>query len=146
MHRKVLLLSSSFERAKGTGAELAAAATRGSLIDDPHAPVGAEQRTARWKVRSVYGDIGLQYRADETVAYVASRMPAIYAACHRVLREVQELPCPIFVVSVPSELNSPSGMFWWTEEWLCRSVGGRQILHLRMCWTSERGQAQHFGA
>jgi 5-oxoprolinase (ATP-hydrolysing) len=106
MHRKVLLLSSSFERAKGTGVELAAAATRGALIDDPHAPVGAEQRTARWKVRSAYGDIGLQYRADETVAYVASRMPAIYAACHRVLREVQEPPCPVCCCSyVPSELN-----------------------------------------
>lgn len=89
MNRKVLLLSASFDRAKGTGAELAAAATRGALLDDPNAPAGAEQRAARWKVRSAYGDIGLRYREDETVAYVASRMPAIYAACHRVLREVR---------------------------------------------------------
>ena len=88
MNRRVLLLSASFDRAKGTGAELAAAATRGALLDDPNAPSGAEQRAARWKVRSAYGDIGLRYREDETVAYVASRMPAIYAACHRVLREV----------------------------------------------------------
>jgi hypothetical protein len=88
MNRKVLLLSASFDRAKGTGAELAAAATRAALLDDPNAPSGAEQRSARWKVRSAYGDIGLRYREDETVAYVASRMPAIYAACHRVLREV----------------------------------------------------------
>ncbi|CAN6306121.1 unnamed protein product [Urochloa humidicola] len=89
MNRKVLMLSASFNRAKGTGAELAAAATRGALLDDPNAPSGAEQRAARWKVRSAYGDIGLRYREDETVAYVASRMPAIYAACHRVLREVR---------------------------------------------------------
>jgi 5-oxoprolinase (ATP-hydrolysing) len=44
MNRKVLLLSASFDRAKGTGAELAAAATRGALLDDPNAPSGAEQR------------------------------------------------------------------------------------------------------
>jgi hypothetical protein len=89
MNRKVLLLSASFDRAKGTSAELAAAATRGALLDEPNAPAGAEQWAARWKVRSAYGDIGLRYREDETVAYVASRMPAIYAACHCVLREVR---------------------------------------------------------
>jgi ribosomal protein RSM22 (predicted rRNA methylase) len=89
MNRKVLLLSASFDRAKGTSAELAAAATRGALLDEPNAPADAEQWAARWKVRSAYGDIGLRYREDETVAYVASRMPAIYAACHCVLREVR---------------------------------------------------------
>lgn len=112
MHRKVLLLSSNFERAKGTGAELAAAATRGALIDDPHAPVGAEQRTARWKVRSAYGDIGLQYRADETVAYVASRMPAIYAACHRVLREVRRRSPDFAPKNVLDFGAGPSSALW----------------------------------
>ncbi|GJM91258.1 hypothetical protein PR202_ga07617 [Eleusine coracana subsp. coracana] len=106
MNRKVLLLSASFDRAKGTGAELAAAATRGALLDDPNAPAGAEQRAARWKVRSAYGDIGLRYREDETVAYVASRMPAIYAACHRVLREVRGFDQ---LAVVRNELNLFSG-------------------------------------
>lgn len=105
MNRKVLLLSDSFQRAKGTGAELAAAATRGALLDDPRAPAGPEQRAARWKVRSAYGDIGLRYREDETVAYVASRMPAIYAACHRVLREVQEPPALVTVVFLPQRVE-----------------------------------------
>ncbi|KQJ97493.1 probable S-adenosyl-L-methionine-dependent RNA methyltransferase RSM22, mitochondrial [Brachypodium distachyon] len=112
MHRKVLMLSSSFERAKGTGAELTAAATRGALLDDPHAPAGAEQRTARWKVQSSYGDTGLQYREDETVAYVASRMPAIYAACHRVLREVRRRSPDFAPKKVLDFGAGPSSALW----------------------------------
>ncbi|CAN6294555.1 unnamed protein product [Urochloa humidicola] len=112
MNRKVLLLSASFNRAKGTGAELAAAATRGALLDDPNAPSGAEQRAARWKVRSAYGDIGLRYREDETVAYVASRMPAIYAACHRVLREVRRR-LPEFAPTKVLDFGAgPSSALW----------------------------------
>ncbi|KAM3402743.1 hypothetical protein ACQJBY_006513 [Aegilops geniculata] len=112
MHRKVLLLSSSFERAKGTGAELAAASTRSALLDDPHAPASAEQRTARWKVQSSYGDIGLRYREDETVAYVASRMPAIYAACHRVLREVRRRSPGFAPKNVLDFGAGPSSALW----------------------------------
>ena len=144
MNRKVLLLSASFDRAKGTGAELAAAATRGALLDDPNAPSGAEQRAARWKVRSAYGDIGLQYREDETVAYVASRMPAIYAACHRVLREVRELPeLDIVRYSVSrfylmEHIHGPICV-------LCRFDGGCQSLRLPRCWILVPGQAQRFG-
>ncbi|CAD6204227.1 unnamed protein product [Miscanthus lutarioriparius] len=112
MNRKVLLLSASFDRAKGTGAELAAAATRSALLDDPNAPSGAEQRAARWKVRSAYGDIGLRYREDETVAYVASRMPAIYAACHRVLREVRRR-LPEFAPAKVLDFGAgPSSALW----------------------------------
>lgn len=112
MNRKVLQLSASFERAKGTGTELAAAAMRGAIIDDPRAPSGAEQRAARWKVRSAYGDIGLRYREDETVAYVASRMPAIYAACHRVLREVRRR-LPDFAPAKVLDFGAgPSSALW----------------------------------
>lgn len=112
MNRKVLLLSASFDRAKGTGAELAAAATRAALLDDPNAPLGADQRSARWKVRSAYGDIGLRYREDETVAYVASRMPAIYAACHRVLREVRRR-LPEFAPAKVLDFGAgPSSALW----------------------------------
>ncbi|EEC67322.1 hypothetical protein OsI_34353 [Oryza sativa Indica Group] len=99
MNLKVLLLSASFERTKGTCTELAATATGGMLIDDLRAPSGSEQQAARWKVRYAYGDIGLQYREYETVTYVASRMLAIYAACHRVLHEVQEQQLSLLLLS-----------------------------------------------
>lgn len=85
MNRKVLLLSQSFNRLKETNLQLAASASR-ELVEDPFRPV--VHGGARWKIRSAYGDIGLKYKEDETVAYVASRMPAVYSACHRVLKEV----------------------------------------------------------
>jgi ribosomal protein RSM22 (predicted rRNA methylase) len=85
MNRKVMLLSESFCRVKEANLQLAASTSR-ALVEDPHHPV--ETRAARWKIQSAYGDIGLQYKEDETVAYVASRMPAVYAAIYRVLREV----------------------------------------------------------
>ncbi|KAF3321354.1 methyltransferase-like protein 17 [Carex littledalei] len=86
MNRKVMLLSESFCRVKEANLQLAASTSR-ALVEDPHRPV--ENRAARWKIQSAYGDIGLRYREDETVAYVASRMPAVYTAIHRVLREVR---------------------------------------------------------
>ncbi|RRT82253.1 hypothetical protein B296_00013320 [Ensete ventricosum] len=86
MNRKVLLLSESFNKIKDANLQLAASTYR-DLVDDPFRPV--EHRAGRWKIQSAYGDIGLKYRDDETVAYVASRMPAVYSACHRVLREVR---------------------------------------------------------
>lgn len=86
MNRKVLLLSESFCRVKEANLQLAVSVSR-DLVEDPlRLP---DHRSARWKVRSAYGDIGLLYRDDETVAYVASRMPAVYSACHRVLKEVR---------------------------------------------------------
>ncbi|KAK8918907.1 hypothetical protein KSP39_PZI021056 [Platanthera zijinensis] len=85
MNRKVLLLSQSFNRLKETNLQLASSASR-ELVEDPFRPV--VHGGARWKIRSAYGDIGLKYKEDETVAYVASRMPAVYTACHRVLKEV----------------------------------------------------------
>nr|XP_010919278.1 LOW QUALITY PROTEIN: methyltransferase-like protein 17, mitochondrial [Elaeis guineensis] len=86
MNRKVLLLSESFSRIKDANLQLIASSSR-DLVDDPYRPV--DHRSARWKIQSAYGDIGLKYREDETEAYVASRMPAVYSACHRVLREVR---------------------------------------------------------
>jgi hypothetical protein len=126
MNRKVLLLSASFNRAKDTGAELAAAATHGALLDDPNASAGAEQRAARWKMRSSYGDIGLRYREDETVAYIASCMPAIYAACHRVLREVRG---PGQLVVVCNELNLFS--FFAFLIWFVDFAGSAKVAGIR---------------
>ncbi|KAF9685962.1 hypothetical protein SADUNF_Sadunf03G0109200 [Salix dunnii] len=39
---------------------------------------------------SSYGDIGLGFKDEETIAYVASRMPAILSACYRVLSEASQ--------------------------------------------------------
>jgi len=58
------------------------------LRDDLNTPSVAEQRAAHWKVRFVHGDISLRHREDKTVAYIASRMPAIYAPFPRVLRNI----------------------------------------------------------
>lgn len=100
MKRNVLLLSQSFEKIKDTNLQLAASTSR-DLLEDPFRPI--EHSVARWKIQSAYGDIGLKYQEDETVAYVASRMPAVYSACHRVLREVSKsssLQNLVFVLSI----------------------------------------------
>nr|DAD17967.1 TPA_asm: hypothetical protein HUJ06_019430 [Nelumbo nucifera] len=57
MKRKVLSLSESFSEIKDVNLQLATS-------------------TSKELIKTSYGDIGLKYRDDETVAYVASRMPA----------------------------------------------------------------------
>ncbi|KAK2661725.1 hypothetical protein Ddye_000299 [Dipteronia dyeriana] len=70
MKRKVLRLSKS---------------TAKELFEDPLKSV---DQSKRWKIKSSYGDIGLTYKDDETITYIASRMPVVYSACFRVLHEV----------------------------------------------------------
>ncbi|THU74529.1 hypothetical protein C4D60_Mb04t34340 [Musa balbisiana] len=115
MNRKVLLLSESFNKIKDANLQLAASAYR-DLVDDPFRPV--EHRAGRWKIQSAYGDIGLKYRDDETVAYVASRMPAVYSACHRVLREVRRR-LPDFSPSKVLDFGAGPGSALWAmrEVW-----------------------------
>ena len=84
--RKVLRLSQSFNEIKGVNLVLTASTSR-ELVEDPFKSM---ERSKRWKIKSAYGDIGLTYRDHETVAYVASRMPAVYSACFRVLSEVRQ--------------------------------------------------------
>lgn len=59
--------------------------TAEDLFEDP---LKSMEQSKLWKVKSAYGDIGLKYGDDESIAYVASRMPAVYSACYRVLSEV----------------------------------------------------------
>ncbi|KAG6497917.1 hypothetical protein ZIOFF_045825 [Zingiber officinale] len=75
-------------------------------------------RSGRWKIQSAYGDIGVKYSEDETVAYVASRMPAIYSACHRVLREVRRR-VPEFSPSKVLDFGAGPGSALWAmrEVW-----------------------------
>lgn len=85
LKRKVLRLSASFSEIKDVNLLLTASTSK-ELVEDPLKSV---ESSKRWKIKSAYGDIGLKYRDDETVAYVASRMPAVYSACYRVLKEVR---------------------------------------------------------
>lgn len=84
LRRKVLRLSTSFSQIKDVNLQLTESASR-ELVEDPLKSVECSRR---WKITSAYGDIGLKYKDEETVAYVASRMPAVYSACFRVLKEV----------------------------------------------------------
>lgn len=85
MQNKVLRLTESFRQIKQVN-RLLPTSTSKELVEDP---LKGMERTKRWKIKSAYGDIGLKYSDDQTIAYVASRMPAVYSACYRVLREVR---------------------------------------------------------
>ncbi|KAL3645525.1 hypothetical protein CASFOL_010705 [Castilleja foliolosa] len=85
MRRKVLSLSESFNGIKEVNLLLPSSTSK-ELVEDPLKDM---ERTQRWKVKSVYGDIGLKYQEDQTIAYVAARMPAVYSALYRVLSEVR---------------------------------------------------------
>ncbi|OMP02870.1 Cytochrome c oxidase assembly protein CtaG/Cox11 [Corchorus olitorius] len=85
MRRKVLRLSESFSEIKKVNLHLTADTLK-ELVEDP---LKSMEQSKRWKIKSAYGDIGLTYRDDETAAYVASRMPAVYSACYRVLSEAR---------------------------------------------------------
>ena len=87
MKKKVLKLSESFSEIKDVNRMLPMSISK-ELLEDP---LKTQDQSKRWKIKSAYGDIGLTYRDDETVAYVASRMPAVYSACYRVLKEVTPL-------------------------------------------------------
>lgn len=84
MKRKVLSLSQSFSDIKNVNLQLATTTSR-ELVEDP---LKSLEQSKGWKIKSSYGDIGLTYSDEQTNAYVASRMPAVYSACYRVLKEV----------------------------------------------------------
>lgn len=85
LKRKVLRLSQSLNEIKSINLQLTATTSK-EFVEDP---LKSAEQSQRWKIKSSYGDIGLKYRDDETVAYVAARMPAVYSACYRVLKEVE---------------------------------------------------------
>ncbi|KAI3691886.1 hypothetical protein L6452_31688 [Arctium lappa] len=114
MKRKVLRLSESFNNIKDVNLQLAASTAR-ELVDDPLKYVGCSKR---WKIKSCYGDIGLKYRDDQTIAYVASRMPAVFSACHRVLTEVKRR-LPGFSPARVLDFGAGTGSAFWAlrEVW-----------------------------
>ncbi|KAH7550111.1 hypothetical protein JRO89_XS13G0137100 [Xanthoceras sorbifolium] len=116
MKRKVLRLSESFNEIKGVNLMLTESTSK-ELFEDPLKSV---DQSKRWKIKSGYGDIGLTYRDDETVAYVASRMPAVYSACFRVLREVRRR-LPGFSPAKVLDFGAGTGSAFWAlrEVWPC---------------------------
>ncbi|XP_021816485.1 methyltransferase-like protein 17, mitochondrial isoform X2 [Prunus avium] len=114
MKRKVLRLSESFSQIKDVNSQLVTATSQ-QLVEDPLQSVDQSQR---WKIKSSYGDIGLTYRDDETIAYVASRMPAVFSACHRVLKEVRRR-LPEFSPARVLDFGAGTGSAFWAlrEVW-----------------------------
>ncbi|KAM5571244.1 hypothetical protein ABKV19_011718 [Rosa sericea] len=114
MKRKVLRLSESFTQIKDVNSQLIASTSK-QLVEDPLQCVDQSQR---WKIKSSYGDIGLTYRDDETIAYVASRMPAVFSACHRVLKEVRRR-LPGFSPAKVLDFGAGTGSAFWAlrEVW-----------------------------
>ncbi|QCD85675.1 S-adenosyl-L-methionine-dependent methyltransferase [Vigna unguiculata] len=114
MKRKVLRLSQSFNQIKDVNLQLASTTAK-KIVEDP---LKSLEQSKRWKITSSYGDIGLMYRDDETIAYVASRMPAVYSACYRVLKEVRRR-LPGFSPSKVLDFGAGTGSAFWAlqEVW-----------------------------
>ncbi|GAV68691.1 Rsm22 domain-containing protein [Cephalotus follicularis] len=114
MKRKVLSLSASFSEIKDVNLQLPAATSK-ELVEDPFKSM---ERSKRWKIKSCYGDIGLKYKDDQTIAYVASRMPAVFSACHRILSEVCRR-LPGFVPAKVLDFGAGTGSAFWAlrEVW-----------------------------
>lgn len=108
MKKKVLRLSQSFNQIKDVNLQLTASTSK-ELVEDPFKSV---IQSKRWKIQSSYGDIGLTYRDDETIAYVASRMPAVYSACYRVLKEVRRR-LPDFSPAKVLDFGAGTGSAFW---------------------------------
>ncbi|KAL8520512.1 hypothetical protein ACS0TY_011148 [Phlomoides rotata] len=114
MNRKVLSLAQSFNGIKEANLLLPSSTSR-ELVEDP---LKSMERSQRWKVTSAYGDIGLRYQDDQTVAYVAARMPAVYSALHRVLSEVKRR-VPDFSPAKVLDYGAGTGSALWAmmEVW-----------------------------
>ncbi|KAL3817888.1 hypothetical protein ACJIZ3_003793 [Penstemon smallii] len=114
MSRKVLSLSQSFNGIKEANLLLPSSTSK-ELSEDPFK---AMERSQRWKVKTSYGDIGLKYQEEQTVAYVAARMPAVYSALYRVLSEVKRR-VPDFTPAKVLDFGAGTGSALWAmmEVW-----------------------------
>ncbi|XP_047325172.1 probable S-adenosyl-L-methionine-dependent RNA methyltransferase RSM22, mitochondrial [Impatiens glandulifera] len=114
MKRKVLSLSQSFNDIKDVNLLLTTSTSK-ELVEDPLKYSG---QSKRWKIESNYGDIGFKYSDDQTAAYVASRMPAVFSACFRVLIEVCRR-LPDFTPKSVLDFGGGSGSALWAmrEVW-----------------------------
>uniref|UniRef100_A0A2P2IV86 Uncharacterized protein MANES_01G053800 n=2 Tax=Rhizophora mucronata TaxID=61149 RepID=A0A2P2IV86_RHIMU len=115
MKRKVLRLSQSLSEIKEANLMLTEATAK-ELVENPLK--SSRDTSKRWKIKTAYGDIGLRYTDDETVAYVASRMPAVFSACYRVLSEVGRR-LPDFSPTKVMDFGAGTGSAFWAmrEVW-----------------------------
>ncbi|XP_057969072.1 uncharacterized protein LOC131158312 isoform X2 [Malania oleifera] len=131
MKRNVLSLSQSFNEIKNVNLLLTASTSK-ELVEDP---LKAVECSKRWKIKSSYGDIGLKYQDDATVAYVASRMPAVYSACYRVLSEVRRR-LPGFSPARVLDFGAGTG----SALWAVREVWPRSLERLNLVEPSKSMQ------
>ncbi|KAL0296384.1 UNVERIFIED_CONTAM: Methyltransferase-like protein 17, mitochondrial [Sesamum radiatum] len=103
MRRKVLSLSQSFNGIKEVNLLLPSSTSK-ELVEDP------------LKAMECY--VGLTYQEDQTVAYVAARMPAVYSALYRVLNEVRRR-VPDFTPAKVLDFGAGTGSALWAmmEVW-----------------------------
>ncbi|KAL1568855.1 5-oxoprolinase (ATP-hydrolyzing) [Salvia divinorum] len=114
MRQKVLSLSRSFTGIKEANLLLPSSTSK-ELVQDP---LKAMERSQRWKLSTAYGDAGLRYQEDQAIAYVASRMPAVYSALYRVLSEVRRR-VPDFAPTKVLDFGAGTGSALWAmmEVW-----------------------------
>ncbi|CAA7031947.1 unnamed protein product [Microthlaspi erraticum] len=112
IRKKVRQLSESFQGIKDSNL-LLPETTAKSLADTMNSV-----ETKRWKIQTVYGDSGLEYRDGETAAYVASRMPAVFSVCYRVLTEIRRR-LPDFEPKRVLDFGAGTGSGFWAvkEVW-----------------------------
>ncbi|XP_010430603.1 PREDICTED: methyltransferase-like protein 17, mitochondrial isoform X1 [Camelina sativa] len=116
IRKKVRQLSESFQEIKDTNLQLPESTAK-SLADCMNSV-----DTKRWKIQTVYGDSGLQYRDGETAAYIASRMPAVFSVCYRVLIEIRRR-IPEFRPTRVLDFGAGTGSgFWAVQEVWPKSV------------------------
>jgi ribosomal protein RSM22 (predicted rRNA methylase) len=116
IRKKVRQLSESFQEIKDTNLQLPETTAK-SLADSMNS-----LETKRWKIQTVYGDSGLQYRDGETAAYIASRMPAVFSVCYRVLIEIRRR-VPGFTPTRVLDFGAGTGSgFWAVKEVWPKSV------------------------
>lgn len=110
----MLSLSQSFNEIKEVNLLLPTTSSKG-LVEDP---LKSMEQSQRWKVKTAYGDIGLRYQEDQTIAYLAARMPAVYSALYRVLSEVRRR-VPEFTPAKVLDFGAGTGSAMWAmmEVW-----------------------------
>eukprot|EP01018_Ginkgo_biloba_P035237 Gb_05556 [translate_table: standard] len=116
MKKKVLNLSQAMKEFKNVSTELESADGYETFRD----LFEANDRSRRWKIKSTHGDGSLKYKEGETAAYVAARMPAVYSAAHRVLREVSRRLPDFSPARVLDYGSGPGSVLWALRKcWSC---------------------------
>lgn len=126
-------LSQSLNEVKYANLLLTSSASR-DLLENPQKSLESSS-SKRWKLATSYGDMGLKYRENEALAYMASRMPAVYSACYRILREVRRR-LPDFSPTKVLDFGAGTGSVLWA----LREVWPRAVKELNLIEPSKSMQ------